>query len=75
MSGYHVGYSFVPFKGPAGPYPADGGTVLFSGEARVKNSEHNADSVFRLYGPHAEQIDELIKAANAGLSTPVDARD
>jgi hypothetical protein len=49
--------------------------VLFSGEARVKNSERNAASVFRLYGPHAERIDELVEAANAGLSTPVDGRD
>jgi hypothetical protein len=62
-----VGYSFVPFKGPAGHYPADGGTVLFSGETRVKNSERNADSVFQLYGPHAERIDDLVEAANAGL--------
>nr|WP_296068964.1 hypothetical protein [uncultured Actinoplanes sp.] len=28
MNGYQVGYSFVPFKGAAGHYPADGGTVL-----------------------------------------------
>jgi glycosyltransferase involved in cell wall biosynthesis len=75
VTGYQVGYSFVPFKGPAGHYPADGGTVLFSGEARVKNSERNAASVFRLYGPHAERIDDLVEAANAGLSTPVDGRD
>jgi glycosyltransferase involved in cell wall biosynthesis len=67
VTGYQVGYSFVPFKGPAGHYPADGGTVLFSGEVRVKNSERNADSVFQLYGRHAEQIDDLVEAANAGL--------
>jgi hypothetical protein len=52
----------------------EGGTVLFSGEARVKNSERNAASVFRLYGPHAERIDDLVEAANAGLHTP-DGRD
>jgi glycosyltransferase involved in cell wall biosynthesis len=74
VTGYQVGYSFVPFKGPAGHYPADGGTVLFSGEARVKNSERNAASVWQLYRPHAERIDELVEAANAGLSTPVDGR-
>jgi glycosyltransferase involved in cell wall biosynthesis len=70
VTGYQVGYSFVPFKGPAGHYPADGGTVLFSGEARVKNSERNAVSVFQLYGPHAERIDDLVEAANARLHSP-----
>jgi hypothetical protein len=67
MNGLQVAYSFVPFKGPAGHYPANGGTVLFSAETRVKNSERNAASVWRLYGPHAERIDELVERANAGL--------
>jgi glycosyltransferase involved in cell wall biosynthesis len=75
VTGYQVGYSFVPFKGPAGHYPADGGTVLFSGETRVKNSERNAASVFQLYRPHAERIDELVEAANLALTAPVDCRD
>ena len=75
VNGYEVGYSFVPFKGPQGNYPADGGTVLFSGEVRVKNSERNAASVFRLYGPHAERIDELVDAANARLRTSADGHD
>ena len=36
MNDYQVGYSFVPFKGPSGHYPADGGTVLFSDHIRVR---------------------------------------
>lgn len=67
VAGYQVGYSFVPFKGPAGHYPADGGTVLFSAEARVKNSERNSATIFRRYTRHARHIDELVAAANAGL--------
>jgi glycosyltransferase involved in cell wall biosynthesis len=67
VAGYLVGYSFVPFKGPPGQYPANGGTVLFSGEARVKNSERNSTSVFERYGPHTERIDGLVEAANARL--------
>jgi hypothetical protein len=67
VAGYQVGYSFVPFKGPAGHYPANGGTVLFSGETRVENSERNSACVFRRYGPHIERIDALVEAANARL--------
>jgi hypothetical protein len=71
VAGYQVGYSFVPFKGPAGCYPANGGTVLFSGETRAKNSERNSARVFERYRAHAEQIDGLVEAANAGLRPPV----
>jgi hypothetical protein len=38
VNGYQVGYRFVPFKGPSGHYPADGGTVLFSNDTRVRNA-------------------------------------
>ena len=67
MKGYQVGYSFVPFKGPAGCYPADGGTVLFSDEIRVRNSVRNSDTIFKTYGRYIELIDGLVKDANAGL--------
>ena len=67
LNGYQVGYRFVPFKGPAGQYPADGGTVLFSADIRVKNSVRNSATIFRRYGPHADRIDELVTAANAAL--------
>src|SRR5918993_5359325 len=67
LAGYQVGYSFVPFKGPAGHYPADGGTVVFSPHTRVQNSVRNSDTIFRRYGPHADRIDELVAAANATL--------
>jgi hypothetical protein len=67
LAGYQVGYSFVPFKGPAGHYPADGGTVVFSPHTRVQNSVRNSDTIFRRYGPHADRIDGLVAAANATL--------
>jgi glycosyltransferase involved in cell wall biosynthesis len=67
MNDYQVGYSFVPFKGPSGHYPADGGTVLFSDEIRVRNSVRNSDTIFERYGRHAGRIDELVAAANASL--------
>jgi glycosyltransferase involved in cell wall biosynthesis len=69
LNGYQVGYSFVPFKGPSGHYPADGGTVLFSDEIRVRNSVRNADTVWKTYGPHARRIDGLVAEANAELES------
>jgi hypothetical protein len=70
MNGYQVGYRFVPFKGPSGHYPADGGTVLFSNETRVRNAVRNSDTIFRTYGPYAQQIDRLVEDANAALRSP-----
>ena len=67
MNDYQVGYSFVPFKGPAGHYAKDGGTVLFSNDVRVRNSVRNSDTIFKRYGPHAARIDALVAAANATL--------
>jgi hypothetical protein len=68
MNGYQVGYSFVPFKGPAGHYPADGGTVLFSNDIRVRNSVRNSDTIFARYGEHADHIDALVEEANSRRS-------
>ena len=68
LNDYQVGYTFVPFKGPAGRYPANGGTVLFSDEIRVRNSVSNSDTIFQKYGPHAERIEMLVAAANATLN-------
>jgi glycosyltransferase involved in cell wall biosynthesis len=70
MNGYQVGYSFVPFKGPAGHYPADGGTVLFSNDIRVRNSVRNSDTIFAWYGKYAEHIDALVEQANARHQFP-----
>ena len=70
MNGYQVGYRFVPFKGPAGHYPADGGTVLFSNDIRVRNSVRNSDTIFARYGEHAGRIDDLVERANAELIPP-----
>lgn len=70
MHDHQVGYSFVPFKGPAGHYAADGGTVLFSEDVRVRNAVRNSDTIFEMYGPHAGRIDALVAAANAALDPP-----
>jgi glycosyltransferase involved in cell wall biosynthesis len=74
MNNYQVGYSFVPFKGPSGHYAADGGTVLFSDDLRVRNSVRNSDTIFEVYGPDAGRIDALVAAANATLDpSPAEA--
>lgn len=65
MNGYQVGYQFVPFKGPAGHYPADGGTVLFSNDIRVRNSVRNSDTIYAWYGRYAKRIDALVEEANS----------
>jgi glycosyltransferase involved in cell wall biosynthesis len=70
MNDYQVGYSFVPFKGPAGHYPADGGTVLFSDKVRVGNSVRNSDTIFDTYGKYISRIDRLVADANAALTRP-----
>lgn len=64
MEGFQVGYQFVPFKGPAGSYPRDGGTVLFSPETRRENQLRNASKIFRRYGAHAKRIASLVYRAN-----------
>ena len=69
MNGYQVGYRFVPFKGPSGHYPADGGTVLFSNDTRVRNAVRNSDTIFERYGRYARQIDKLVEDANAGMES------
>jgi glycosyltransferase involved in cell wall biosynthesis len=69
MNGYQVGYRFVPFKGPSGHYPADGGTVLFSNDTRVRNAVRNSETIFRRYGRYVPRIDRLVEAANAGLES------
>lgn len=73
MHDMQVGYQFVPFKGPAGQYPLDGGTVLFSNDVRVNNSVRNSATIFRTFGPHAAHIDRLVAAANATLAPDVAA--
>ena len=47
INGYRVGYSFVPFKGPPGHYPMDGGTVLFSDTIRRENQVRNHEKIVR----------------------------
>lgn len=67
MKGYQVGYSFVPFKGPAGHYPAHGGTVLFSNDIRVRNAARNSDAIFEMSRKHTRRIDRLVANANQRL--------
>jgi glycosyltransferase involved in cell wall biosynthesis len=70
VSGYQVGYSFVPFKGPAGCYSLDGGTTLFSGSVRRKNQLRNQKKIFEMYRQYTRQIDRCVREANrrAGLT-------
>ena len=75
MNGYQVGYRFVPFKGPSGHYPADGGTVLFSKDTRGRNAVRNSDTIFERYGKHVRKIDRLVEDANAGLESSLAVRD
>jgi len=63
INGYQVGYSFVPFKGPAGQYSLGGGTVLFSLDVRRRNQLRNQDRVFEMYAEHTCRIDELVEKA------------
>jgi glycosyltransferase involved in cell wall biosynthesis len=70
MNDYQVGYSFVPFKGPSGHYPADGGTVLFSNDIRYRNSVRNSAAILERYGPHTGRIDALVSEANRRLDPP-----
>ena len=67
MNGYRVGYRFVPFKGPAGHYGLDGGTMLFAEDARERNRQTNARRIFELYQAHTAHIDELVAEANRRL--------
>src|SRR5436853_6184908 len=68
MNGYQVGYSFAPFKGPPGQYPADGGTVLFSNDVRMRNQLRNSATIYDIYGRHTTHIERLVGEANAGLA-------
>jgi len=67
--GYHVGYSFVPFKGAPGHYSLDGGTMLFSAGVRRRNQVRNQKKVCQMYAEHAQRITRLVSRANrsAGL--------
>jgi hypothetical protein len=71
MNGYHVGYSFVPFKGPPGHYSLDGGTMLFSAAARRKNQLRNQNKIYELYARHVRRINSLVAEANRGAATGI----
>lgn len=64
MSGYQVGYSFAPLKGPPGCYSMDGGTVLFSGPVRERNQRRNSRRIFAMYAKNIRRIDRLVMEAN-----------
>jgi glycosyltransferase involved in cell wall biosynthesis len=65
--GYRVGYSFTPLKGPAGHYAMDGGTNLFTPDERERNRLANSRRIHERYASRAEEIDVLVKRANASL--------
>ncbi len=64
LNGYQVGYSFVPFKGPPGQYPLNGGTMLFSSDIRRRNQIRNQRVIYARYQQHAECIDRLVHEAS-----------
>jgi glycosyltransferase involved in cell wall biosynthesis len=68
LHGYQVGYRFVPFKGPAGHYAPDGGTVLFSGPVRRRNEVRNHQRIYELYAKHARRHNRLVREANRTLA-------
>jgi hypothetical protein len=70
LNGFRVGYRFVPFKGPAGEYSMDGGTMLFSPDDRERNRLANSQRIFQQYGPHSAHIDALVRQANHALIRP-----
>jgi glycosyltransferase involved in cell wall biosynthesis len=72
LNGYEVGYSFVPFKGPAGHYSLDGGTMLFSGEQRRRNQLRNQRKIYAMYARHARRIEALVARANRRAGVGVD---
>ena len=63
INGFRVGYRFVPFKGPAGHYSMDGGTMLFSRDDRERNRLANSERIFHTYEPSSARIDALVRAA------------
>lgn len=69
INGYQVGYSFVPFKGPAGQYSLDGGTIVFSLDVRRRNQLRNQNRILEMYAEHTRRIDELVEEANGARVT------
>jgi len=69
LNGYQVGYSFVPFKGPPGHYPLDGGTVLFGSKERRRNQLRNHERIFEMYAKHSRRIDQQV--CEAGRRTGI----
>jgi glycosyltransferase involved in cell wall biosynthesis len=72
LNGYEVGYSFVPFKGPAGHYALDGGTMLFSSEQRRRNQVRNQRKIYAMYARHAKRIEALVARANRRVGVELD---
>ena len=70
LNGLRVGYRFVPFKGPAGRYSMDGGTMLFSPNDRERNRLANSERIFRQYRSRSAHIDALVQEANEALIRP-----
>lgn len=67
LNGYQVGYSFVPFKGPAERYALEGGTMLFSPEVRRKNQLRNQDKIYEMYQEHTRRITRLVLNSNRSI--------
>jgi len=67
ISGYEVGYRFVPFKGPPKHYSLDGGTMLFGKEVRFHNQWRNHRLIAEQYRHSLPDIAGRVHAANTRL--------
>lgn len=63
VNGFRVGYRFVPFKGPAGHYAMDGGTVVFSPDERERNRLANSARIYQRYEPQEDRINRYVETA------------
>ena len=64
----------MPFKGPAGHYAMDGGTVLFSADDRDVTGSPTPYTLHRRDQPADEaHIDEMVSHANGSMAERVTA--
>jgi glycosyltransferase involved in cell wall biosynthesis len=67
ISGYEVGYRFIPFKGPPMHYSLDGGTMLFGKEVRFRNQWRNHRLIAEMYRHKLPEIARWVHEANRRL--------
>lgn len=67
VSGFQVGYMFVPIKGLAEHYSLEGGTMLFAKDRRLRNQWRNHKMFHKKYNKHDRRISELVNTANKAI--------